>query len=176
MSLDAIKAAIFPATTKYLYFVKDEKTGLHRFSKDYKTHVKNINDYRKVKRAKKRALKKAQKTIKKTAPKIINKEKSVFPSKTKLLFNIKICLSGSLGVEILKGESYAINSNDLKQASQIADDMVSKYKMSENSDDLLVLVKNELRDELTKDKDAILKLKNIMLKNEEVTKDDISNI
>ena len=66
VSLDAIKAAIFPAQTKFLYFVKDEKTGLHRFSKDYKTHVNNINDYRKVKRAKRRALKKT--TTKKTSP------------------------------------------------------------------------------------------------------------
>jgi len=71
VSLDAIKAAVFPALTDYLYFVKDEKTGKHRFSKNYKTHVKNINDYRIQKRAKKRAAKK-QKAAQK-------KEPSVFP-------------------------------------------------------------------------------------------------
>ena len=54
VSLDAIKAAIFPAKTNYLYFVKDQKTGLHRFSSSYKSHVNNINDYRKEKNRAKR--------------------------------------------------------------------------------------------------------------------------
>ena len=77
VSLDAIKAAIFPATTQYLYFVKDEKTGLHRFSKTYKAHVNNINDYRRDKARKKRQVK----TIPKTTPKqkkTPSKEPSVF--------------------------------------------------------------------------------------------------
>ncbi|MCP4969519.1 MAG: endolytic transglycosylase MltG [Arcobacter sp.] len=42
VSLNAIKAAIFPVKSKYLYFVKDNTTGLHKFSETYKTHVKNI--------------------------------------------------------------------------------------------------------------------------------------
>ena len=63
VSLDAIKAAIFPVKTDYLYFVKDEKTGLHRFSSSYKTHVNNINDYRKEKRKAKQNAKKS--TVKK---------------------------------------------------------------------------------------------------------------
>ena len=79
VSIDAIKAAIFPATTKYLYFVKDEKTGLHRFSKDYKTHVKNINDYRKQKRKQKAKNKKS--VTKKPTKKKTNKELPVFPEK-----------------------------------------------------------------------------------------------
>ena len=65
VSLDAIKAAIFPAKTDYLYFVKDQKTGLHRFSKSYKSHVKNINDYRKQKQ-------KAVFPKEKTKPKVLD--------------------------------------------------------------------------------------------------------
>lgn len=38
---DAIKAAIFPAETDFLYFVKG-KDGGHRFSRNYSTHLRNI--------------------------------------------------------------------------------------------------------------------------------------
>lgn len=79
VSIDAIKAAIFPATTEYLYFVKDERTGLHRFTKSYKTHVKNTNDYRKVKASKKKAITPSTQN-KPSAP---AKESSVFPSNKK---------------------------------------------------------------------------------------------
>ncbi len=54
VSLAAIKAAIFPAKTSYLYFVKDEKTKLHNFSSSYKSHVNRINENRVVKRKSKR--------------------------------------------------------------------------------------------------------------------------
>ena len=51
VSLDAIKAAIFPVKSKYLYFVKDNKTGLHKFSKSYKQHINNIKANRGVKKS-----------------------------------------------------------------------------------------------------------------------------
>ena len=51
VSLNAIKAAIFPVKSDYLYFVKDNKTGLHTFSKSYKKHVNNINANRGVKKS-----------------------------------------------------------------------------------------------------------------------------
>ena len=41
VSFDAIRAAIFPAKTKYLYFVKSEN-GKHDFSCNYTTHLRNI--------------------------------------------------------------------------------------------------------------------------------------
>ncbi len=41
VSFDAIKAAVFPAKTDYLYFMKNKK-GVHDFSCNYSTHVKNI--------------------------------------------------------------------------------------------------------------------------------------
>ncbi len=45
VSLDAIKAAILPAKTPYLYFMKNDK-GKHDFSLDYKTHLQNIKKKR----------------------------------------------------------------------------------------------------------------------------------
>ena len=41
VSFDAIKAAIFPAKTDYLYFMKS-KTGKHDFTRNYSTHLRNI--------------------------------------------------------------------------------------------------------------------------------------
>jgi UPF0755 protein len=42
VSFDAIKAAIFPAKTKYLYFMKS-KSGTHDFACNYSTHLHNID-------------------------------------------------------------------------------------------------------------------------------------
>ncbi len=41
VSFEAIKAAIFPAKTNYLYFMKS-KNGTHRFACNYSTHLGNI--------------------------------------------------------------------------------------------------------------------------------------
>ncbi len=43
VSFYAIKAAIFPAKTKYLYFMKNHH-GVHNFSCNYSTHLHNIRD------------------------------------------------------------------------------------------------------------------------------------
>ena len=51
VSLNAIKAAIFPVKSDYLYFVRDNKTGLHKFTSSYNSHVKNINANRGVKKS-----------------------------------------------------------------------------------------------------------------------------
>jgi len=41
VSFDAIRAAVFPAKTDYLYFMKS-KSGEHDFSRNYSTHLRNI--------------------------------------------------------------------------------------------------------------------------------------
>jgi len=41
VSFDAIKAAIFPAKTNYLYFMRSDD-GLHNFTRNYSTHLSNI--------------------------------------------------------------------------------------------------------------------------------------
>lgn len=43
VELSAIKAAIFPAKTDFLYFMKGKK-GTHDFSRYYSTHLRNIKD------------------------------------------------------------------------------------------------------------------------------------
>lgn len=48
VSIHAIKAAIFPSKTNYLYFVKDNSTNVHRFAGTYQEHVSNINNNPKV--------------------------------------------------------------------------------------------------------------------------------
>ena len=42
VSITAIEAALNPATTKYLYFMKN-KSGVHDFTHSYKQHLRNIN-------------------------------------------------------------------------------------------------------------------------------------
>ncbi len=42
IEFDAIKAALFPAQTDYIYFVKNTTGDGHQFSKSYKEHIKNI--------------------------------------------------------------------------------------------------------------------------------------
>ena len=46
VGIDAIKAALHPAKTDYLYFVKS-KDGGHKFSRTYKNHLRNIKDVQK---------------------------------------------------------------------------------------------------------------------------------
>ena len=43
VSLEAIKAAIFPVKSDYLYFVRENKTGLHKFAVTFEAHQANIN-------------------------------------------------------------------------------------------------------------------------------------
>lgn len=43
VSFDALRAAVFPAKTNYLYFMKS-KNGTHDFSSNYSTHLKNIRN------------------------------------------------------------------------------------------------------------------------------------
>ncbi len=42
VSFEAIKAAVFPAKTDYLYFMKN-KNGKHDFTRNYSTHLHNIS-------------------------------------------------------------------------------------------------------------------------------------
>lgn len=51
VSINAIKAALFPVKSDYLYFVRDNKTGLHKFASTYSSHINNINSNRGVKKS-----------------------------------------------------------------------------------------------------------------------------
>ncbi len=102
VGFDAIKAALFPSKTNYLYFTKDYSTGNHLFTNSYKKHRANTKKSVKFKRlAEKKARKKqkeksilakAKKPKKKpTKPKINKKteEVSVFTKDTKEKKSIK---------------------------------------------------------------------------------------
>jgi UPF0755 protein len=41
VSISALKAALHPAKTDYLYFVR-VKDGVHKFTKSYKEHIKHF--------------------------------------------------------------------------------------------------------------------------------------
>lgn len=47
VSINAIKAAISPVNTNYLYFMRN-KNGTHDFTHNYKEHLKNINKAKKL--------------------------------------------------------------------------------------------------------------------------------
>ena len=103
----------------------------------------------------------------------LQKLNSAYPSYHELCENIKRDLAGFIGVEVIKKEKYAINHEDLESAFKTATDVVNKYKMVNSVEDLLTNIKNELRSELSQNAEEINRLKNVMLKNEVITLDDI---
>ena len=103
----------------------------------------------------------------------VKKIDSVYPSYNQLLENIRRYLSGSIGVEVIKKEKYAINSYDLNKAHELAQDIVSNYMMAKDANVLIEDISNSLRSELSHNATDINRLKNIMIKNEVITTDDI---
>lgn len=49
VSIDAIKAAINPAKTEFLYFMRQKQNNSHKFTKTYDEHLQVINEQRKLK-------------------------------------------------------------------------------------------------------------------------------
>jgi cell division protease FtsH len=103
----------------------------------------------------------------------VQKLNSTYPSYAELCENIRRDLAGFIGVEVIEKEKYAINHEDLESASKTAYDIVNKYKMANSVEELLTDIKNDLRSELSQNSQEINRLKNIMIKNEVITKDDI---
>ncbi|AXX89685.1 cell division protein FtsH [Arcobacter suis] len=103
----------------------------------------------------------------------VEKLNSTYPSFQELCENIRRDLAGFIGVEVIKKEKYAINHEDLEKAFKTANDVVNKYKMLNSVDELLLDIKNDLRSELSQNVEEINRLKEIMLKNEVITFDDI---
>jgi ATP-dependent Zn protease len=98
----------------------------------------------------------------------IKKSDLTYASKQELLDTIKKYLSGSVGIEVIKNEPYAMFESDLKKADDIANDMVEKYKMGTHKDSLIDEVRAQLKLELSSNVDEILRLKDIMLRDEVV--------
>lgn len=103
----------------------------------------------------------------------VKKIDKTYPSYEELKENIKRYLAGSIGVEILKKQKFAINSDDINKANEIAHDVVTKYKMASDVEVLLSEVSNCLRTELSQKNEKINSLKEIILKNEVIEENDI---
>ena len=102
----------------------------------------------------------------------VQKLNSTFPSYLELCENIRRDLAGFIGVEVIKKEKYAVNSNDLENAENIANEIVNRYKMATSTQELLLDIKNDLRTKISSNIDEIIRLKEIMLKNEVINLDD----
>ena len=98
---------------------------------------------------------------------------STYPSYKDLLEQLRQYLSGSIGVEIMKKEKYAINCDDLKKADILAVKIVEEYKMSNNAQVLVNNIANELRSELSHNANEIDRLQLIMLEKEVILKNEI---
>ena len=90
----------------------------------------------------------------------------IYLSKSKLEQRIKNNLAGSVGVEVIKKEPYAIYESELQKAESIAKEMVEKYKMEDSAQGLLNRLKDELKMEFIKNIDELKRLKDIMMKEE----------
>ena len=102
----------------------------------------------------------------------ILKNDSIYPSYSELLENIKRYLAGSIGVEVIKKEKFAVNNDDIKKAYELAQIIVNDYKMSKDSDALIEKVSNDLRSEISENISEINRLKNLILLNEVIDLDD----
>ncbi|RXJ66347.1 cell division protein FtsH [Halarcobacter ebronensis] len=97
----------------------------------------------------------------------------VYPSYNQLLENIKRYLAGSIGVEVIKKQKYAINSYDIEQAYSLANKIVDEYKMAKDIEVLIEEVRNNLRTELSQNVTTIDRLKELMLKNEVIETNEL---
>ncbi len=95
-------------------------------------------------------------------------EELIYPSKTELQEQIKKYLAGSVTLEVLKGEPYAIYENEIKNAYKIAKDMIETYKMGLLENTIIDHMKDELKEEISGNKEKILALKEQLLKDEVV--------
>lgn len=102
----------------------------------------------------------------------IKKQDEIYPSKSTLTQQLKEYLSGSIGVEVIKGEPYAVHTEDLHSAYELASMMVDEYKMEQDVQALIESVKSDLKSEIYKHTADVTKLKEVLLENEVITLND----
>ena len=88
----------------------------------------------------------------------------LYPSKSELLKIIKSYLAGSVTIEVIQGEPYAIFPNDYKEAVKIATDMVELYNMAKDKDSIIDDIKSELKTQILENKDDILALQKELIR------------
>ena len=96
----------------------------------------------------------------------VGEDDCLYPSKSELKQKIKNNLAGSIGLEVIKNESYAVFESEIKQAKKIASEMVEKYDMVTSSEDVIKEVKDQLKQEILLNKEKILQYQETMLKGE----------
>ena len=74
---------------------------------------------------------------------------------------------------LIKNKKFAIGEEDIKRAEDIAVLMVEKYKMAKDSKDIIFDAQESLKLEFSQNIEKINRLKDIMLKNEVITLDDL---
>ena len=99
--------------------------------------------------------------------------KSIFPSKNDLKKELKRYLSGSIGIEVLKDEQYAIFEEDLKKADDLAKEMVEKYAMAKDYKELIEQTKVELKTIFDVNYEEINRLTKIMIEKEVIEENEI---
>jgi ATP-dependent metalloprotease FtsH len=93
----------------------------------------------------------------------------VYPSKKQMIDRIKALLSGSVGLDVFLNQEYIVYENDIKQAYEIADEIVNRYKLSTLSvDELIQEAKISLKIIINEKKNDIMNIKEILLKDEVV--------
>jgi len=96
----------------------------------------------------------------------IQKNDCLYPSKSQLEQQIKNNLAGSVGLEVIKKEPYAVFESEMQAAQNIAKDMVYKYKMEKSESDIIVRLKDELKTEFLENIEMINDFTNIIMKDE----------
>jgi len=90
----------------------------------------------------------------------------LYPSKSQLEQKIKNNLAGSIGLEVIKKEPYAVFESEMHVAQHIAKDMVYKYKMEKSENDIITRLKDELKTEFLENIEEVHILKEKIIKDE----------
>jgi ATP-dependent metalloprotease FtsH len=92
----------------------------------------------------------------------------LYPSKSKLILNIKHNLAGSIGLEVIKKEQYIVFESEIKKAYGIASMMKNDYKMVRDDKELIVTIKEELYKTIEDNLQEILNMKQTLIKEEQI--------
>jgi len=89
-----------------------------------------------------------------------------YPSKTQLEQRIKNNLAGSIGLEVIKNEPYAVFKSEIQKANDIAKQMVNDFQMATSQEDIIKSIKQELKETIKNNITQIDNLSQIMQKDE----------
>jgi len=98
----------------------------------------------------------------------ISSDDCLYPSKSQLEQKIKNNLAGSIGLEVIKKEPYAVFESEMQVAQNIAKDIVYKYKMERSENDIIIRLKEELKVQFLENSNEVHTLKDTILKDETI--------